>query len=101
MSASTGCSRARRRPSASRLSFTLRPKMMLFGREVDGLDARAGDAHHFAGLDFADVLRVEQIERAGFRSNQPGLAASWQSKPAEHKRAEAARVAHGNKFVLR
>src|SRR5208282_3658919 len=32
-----------------------------FRREVDGLDARAGDAHHFAGLDFADVLSVEQV----------------------------------------
>src|SRR5580692_4973033 len=41
----------------------------LFRREVDGLDAGAGDAHHFAGLDFADVLRVEKIERAGFRSD--------------------------------
>ena len=36
-------------------------------RKVDGLDAGFGDAHHFAGLDFADVLRVEQIEGAGFR----------------------------------
>jgi len=35
-------------------------------READGFDAGFGDAHHFAGLDFADVLRVEQIERAGF-----------------------------------
>src|SRR6266566_7295514 len=32
--------------------------LMLFrGREVDGLNAAFGDAHHFAGLDFADVLR--------------------------------------------
>src|SRR5271167_543669 len=38
----------------------------LFRREVDGLNAGAGDAHHFAGFDFADVLSVEQIERASF-----------------------------------
>src|ERR1700722_4101662 len=41
----------------------------LFRREVDGLDTRARDAHHFAGLDFADVLGVKQIERAGFGSD--------------------------------
>src|SRR5258707_1076761 len=46
----------------------------VFGRKVNGLDARARDAHHFAGLDFAHVLRVDQIELARFRRNQPGIA---------------------------
>src|SRR5580658_9727839 len=72
----------------------------LFGRKVNGLDTRAGDAHHFARLDFPDVLRIEQVERAGFGSNEPGLATSRQRKPAEYERAEAARVAHGNELVL-
>ena len=47
----------------------------LLRREVDGLDARARNAHHFAGLDFRleDVLRVEQIERAGFRKRPARL----------------------------
>ena len=40
--------------------------LRLFRREVNRFDAGSGDAHHFAGLDFANVLRVEQIERAGF-----------------------------------
>src|SRR5580704_1688614 len=31
----------------------------LLRREVDGLDAGARDAHHFARLDFADVLCIE------------------------------------------
>src|SRR6266849_2036925 len=74
MSASTGCSRARRRPSISRDSFTERPKMMLSGREkMDGLDSGFGDAQHFAGFDFADVLGVEEIEGAGFAGDQPGV----------------------------
>ncbi len=38
----------------------------LFWREANGLDARFGNAHHLAGLDLADVLRIEQVERAGF-----------------------------------
>src|SRR5712692_7106592 len=28
--------------------------VLLFGREVDGLNAAFGYAHHFAGFDFAD-----------------------------------------------
>src|SRR5579864_8870721 len=40
--------------------------MRLGGSEMNGLDAALGDAHHFARLDFADVLGVEQIEGAGF-----------------------------------
>ena len=70
-------------------------------REMDGFDARAGDAHHFAGLDFADVLGVEQIERASFRGDEPNFAARGQRKFTEHKRTEAARIAHGVEFVLR
>src|SRR5258708_2568060 len=40
-----------------------------FGCEVDGLDARARDAHHFARLDFAHELGSDQIARARFRRN--------------------------------
>ncbi len=65
----------------------------LFRRETNGLNAGARDAHHFAGLDFADVLRIQQIERARFRGHQPGVA-----QPAEIQRAEAARVAHGDQL---
>src|SRR5436309_2310624 len=73
--------------------------MLLRGREMDGLYAAFGDAHHFAGLDFADVLRIEQIERAGFRSHEPGQGAAGSRKLAENQRAEAARVAHGIQLV--
>src|SRR5271154_5867756 len=45
----------------------------LLRREMDGLNAGFRDAHHFAGFDFADVLRVEQIEGAGFGGDHPGL----------------------------
>ena len=46
--------------------------MRLFRREADRFNAAARDAHHFAGLDFANVFGVDQIERAGFRSHDPG-----------------------------
>ena len=51
---------------------------------------------HLAGLDFANVFRADQIERAGFRSDHPGVAES-----AEAERAEAARIANGVKLVAR
>src|SRR5438105_14985865 len=73
--------------------------VLLGGSEVNGLDAALGDAHHFAGLDFADVLRVEQIERAGFAGDEPGGAAAGRRKFAENERAEAARIARGVKLV--
>ncbi len=49
----------------------------LLRREMDGLDAGFGDADHFAGLDFANVLRVEQIEGASFGSNHPGFRSGF------------------------
>src|SRR5258708_16807796 len=72
-----------------------------FGCEMDGLDAHFRDAHHFAGLDLADVLRVKQIEGAGFGSDEPGVEAAGSSEFSENERAEAARVAHGVKFIFR
>ena len=113
MSASAGCSRASRRPSISRLSIdgaaedqAVGPReidvledavlVRLLGGEMQRFDAGSGDAHHFAGLDFADVFGAEQIERAGFRGDDPGVA-----EPAEAERAEAARIAHGVEFVAR
>src|SRR4029077_119776 len=67
-----------------------------FGREMDGFDAGARDAHHFAGRDFANILRVEEIERAGFASDQAGGRES-----AEIERAQSAGVADGVEFVGR
>ena len=75
--------------------------VLFFGREMDGFDARLGDAQHFAGLDFADVLRVEQIEGAGFRGDQPGGKAAGSGELAENERTEAARIADRIKLVLR
>src|SRR5258705_7825091 len=73
----------------------------VFGREMDGLDAHLRDAHHFARLDLPDVLRVKQIEGAGFGSDEPGVEAAGSSEFSENERAEAARVAHGVKFIFR
>src|SRR5215472_3680586 len=75
--------------------------MRLFGREVDGLDAAFGDAQHFAGRDFADVLRVEQIKRASFAGDEPGGVAAGGRELPEDQRPEAAGVAHGVKLVGR
>src|SRR3982751_2036753 len=66
------------------------------GREADGFDAAARDAHHFTGLDFADILSIEEIESAGLRRDEPGIA-----KFAEIERAEASGIAHGVEFVGR
>ena len=49
-----------------------------------------------AGLDVADVGRADQIERAGLRAHDPGVA-----KPAQRQRAEAVRIAHGDQAILR
>src|SRR6059036_76761 len=63
--------------------------------EMDRLDAAFGDADHFAGLDFAEVLRVEEIEGAGFAGDEPGRVAAGRREFAESERAEAAGIAHG------
>src|SRR6266851_7070407 len=68
---------------------------------MDGLDAGFGDAHHFAGLDLADVLRVEEIEGTGFGCDEPGIEAAGGSEFAENERAEAAGIADGVELVLR
>src|SRR5216684_3384869 len=70
--------------------------MRLFRREMDGLDPRARNAHHLAGLDLADIFRAEQIEGAGFRSHHP-----HRTQPPDIERAEAARIADGVKLVER
>src|SRR6202022_2998898 len=68
----------------------------LFGGEVNGFDSRARDAYHFPGLNFADVLGVQKIERARFRSYEPGV-----TELAEIQRTKAAWVAYGVEFVGR
>src|SRR5215510_10231689 len=68
--------------------------MWFRGREVDGLDPGFGDAHHFAGFDFADVLRVEKVKRAGFAGDEPGSETAACRELAENERAKAARIAH-------
>jgi len=61
----------------------------LFRREVDGFNAGARDAHHFARLDLAHILRVEQIESTSLGGHQPGV-----TEPAKIQGAKSARVAH-------
>src|SRR5437899_2079901 len=69
--------------------------VLLFGREVDGLNAAFGDAHHFTGRDLADVLGVEKVERAGFGGDQPGHEATRRREFAENERAEPTRLQSG------
>src|SRR6266576_2446693 len=73
---------------------------LLFWREMDGFDAGFGDAYHLAGLDFADVLRIQQIKSASFRGHQPGDKAAGRGQFSKDQGAEAAGIAHGVKFVL-
>ena len=74
----------------------------LLWREMNGLDAGLGNAHHFAGFDFADVLRVEQIEGASFGGDHPGFGSGFGGGQfSEDQRAKAARIADGVEFVRR
>ncbi len=73
----------------------------LFRREVDGLDTGFGDAHHFAGLDLADVLGIEEIEGAGFGSDEPGVEAAGSREFAKDEWAETAGIADSVEFILR
>src|SRR5262249_33275250 len=72
----------------------------LLRREMYRFDAGFGDAHHFAGLDFAHITRVEKIERTGFACYDPHFALG-RGELAQVQRTEAARVAHFVKFVWR
>src|SRR5262249_7996722 len=70
--------------------------VLLFWGEADGFQAAFRDAHHFAGLDFADVCRVEKIKGAGLRGGEPSVA-----EAAENQRPKAPGIADGVKLVLR
>ena len=73
---------------------------MRLGRaEVDGLQPGSRDAQHFAGFDFAHVLRIQQIECAGFRRHHPGGFAVVPFDPSQSQRPEASRIAHGVEFI--
>ena len=63
-------------------------------RDLKGGDARSIDFHHFARLYFADHLRADEIERAGFRREQPALA-----EFSEDERPHAARVSRAVQSV--
>ena len=52
------------------------------------LDALGGDDHHLAGLEVAHEARADDVERAGFGSEDPGAV-----EIAEHQRPDAERVA--------
>src|SRR5438132_8876711 len=72
--------------------------MRLGRREMNGLDAGFGNAHHFAGRNFADVFRVEEIESAGFAGDDPGFFALRRDELAKIEWTEAARIADGVKL---
>ena len=53
------------------------------------------DDQHLARLDVAHVGGADQIERAGLRADDAGVA-----EPAERERPEPVRIAHGDQPVL-
>ena len=59
-------------------------------------DAILVDDDDFAGLDVADKFGVDQIERAGFAGEHPGI-----TDFANAKRPETVRIAHADQFLLR
>ena len=63
-----------------------------------GLDAAQAvlvDDDDLARLDVADELGVDQIQRAGFAGEHPGVV-----HLADAQRAEPMRIAHADQFVL-
>ncbi len=58
--------------------------------------AVGSDDEHLARLDVADPLGVDQIERAGLRTDDVRVA-----EPAERQRPEPMRIAHGNQVIFR
>ena len=52
------------------------------------LDALGGDDDHLAGLQVAHETRADDVERAGFGSQDPGAV-----EIAEHQRPDAERIA--------
>ena len=70
-----------------------------FGSGANGLTLRTpvgADHDDLAGLDLAHEFGVDDVEGAGFRGEDPGVA-----EPAEHQRAHAERVAHADQRLLR
>ena len=58
-------------------------------------NARTIEDHHFAGRKIAHVGGADNVERAGLGREDPRIV-----ELAEHKRAHAARIAHGDDRVL-
>ena len=50
--------------------------------------------HDLTGLDIAHELGADDVQRAGFRRDDPGVA-----EPAEDQRAHAQRVARADEFA--
>ena len=70
--------------------------MRLFRREPDRFDPAARNPHHLAGLHFANVFRIDQIERARFRRRHPRAV-----EAAQNQRTETARIANRVHFIAR
>jgi hypothetical protein len=53
------------------------------------------DDDHLAGFDVADEVGADDVERAGLRGDDVGVA-----ELAQHQRAHAQRIAHADHHVL-
>src|SRR5580700_1326469 len=67
---------------------------LLWGSETNRFDSAARYAHHLARLDFANVFRIDQIERAGFRRQHPRPIQLPQAQ-----RTKTARITYRVEFV--
>jgi hypothetical protein len=65
------------------------------GNGLQRPQAAGADDEHLARLDVAHVGGADQVERAGLRADDPGVA-----EAAERQRAEAVRVAGGDEPVF-
>jgi hypothetical protein len=65
------------------------------GEGTAALDAALVDDHQLAGLDVAHIFRADNVEPAGLRGQDPGLA-----QLAQHQRAHAQGIAHADQRIV-
>ncbi len=73
----------------------------LLWREVNRLQSRLRNAEHLARLDFANILRIQQVKRASFAGHNPRGFSARCGEFCKVERTKSARVAHRIQFIRR
>ncbi len=67
----------------------------MFGKRLDAFQALLVDDDDFARLDVADEFGVDQVQRARFAGQHPGVV-----QAADAQRPKAVRIAHADEFLF-